>query len=187
MAGLLGRRFADDPGAVGMGSGGLLGPMTGAQKAAMLFAGLRDAVGNFSGRPTENLNSLAEMYGQQNYRQQVRQDRLSDKDEARKAAAQAREDQMEVALSPEEALARGYRPGAVVFRNRLGVERVGQASDLKSPEAIEQQIQIDRGRGIMSPEELEQRLRIAGARRGGVIGVGPSSGVPGLGAGWKLK
>lgn len=78
MAGLLGRTFQDDPGAVGMGGGGLLGPMTGAQKAAMLFAGLRDAVGNFSGRPTENLNQLSEQYQQQGYLQQRRQDRLDD-------------------------------------------------------------------------------------------------------------
>lgn len=76
MAGLLGRTFQDDPGAVGMGGGGLLGPMTGAQKAAMLFAGLRDAVGNFSGRPTQNLNQLSEQYQQQGYLQQRRQDRL---------------------------------------------------------------------------------------------------------------
>ena len=89
--GLLGRTFADDEGAVRSGSGGLLGPMTGAQKAAMLFAGLRDAVGNFSGRPTENLNTLAEQYGQQNYRQQVRQDRLDDKDATRKAEQDRRE------------------------------------------------------------------------------------------------
>lgn len=82
--------FENDPGAVNV-RGGILGPMTGSQKAAMLFAGLRDAVGNFSGRPTENLNQLADQYGQQNYRQQVRQDRLTDKADARKAEQDRRE------------------------------------------------------------------------------------------------
>jgi hypothetical protein len=52
--------------------------MTGSQKTAMLFAGLRDAVGGFSGRPTQSLNSLAEQFSQQGYLQQRRQDRLDD-------------------------------------------------------------------------------------------------------------
>lgn len=89
--GLLGRTFMDDEGAVGGGLLGL-GPMSGSQKAAMLFAGLQDAFAGFQGRgPTNNLDQLAQQYGQQNYRQQVRKDRLDDKDAARKAEQDRRE------------------------------------------------------------------------------------------------
>lgn len=122
--------FENDPGAVNV-RGGILGPMTGSQKAAMLFAGLRDAVGNFSGRPTENLNQLADQYGQMNYRQQVRQDRLGEKEAEAKRYEQGRSDKMMRPASVEEKTAAGLDPKTPAL-----VDAFGKLAPITDPNQI---------------------------------------------------
>ena len=60
--------FESDPGAVeggGFGSSGF-GPLSGSQKTALLFAGLRDALASFSGQPTGYLDQQGSAFQQQN-------------------------------------------------------------------------------------------------------------------------
>lgn len=67
MAGILGKFFEDDQGA--MPQSGILGgygPMAGNQKAAMLFAGLRDIANNFSGESTNYAGQQGEDFHRQN-------------------------------------------------------------------------------------------------------------------------
>lgn len=69
MPGILGNTFADDPGYAAP-QGGILsgyGPMAGNQKAALLFAGLRDAISSFSGaQPTDYSGQQGQQVMQQN-------------------------------------------------------------------------------------------------------------------------